>query len=179
MDAPRWRLTLALVLVAGLAAAVVAASGIFGDEPPRTSPPAAVPAGLSPTTAASPQSTAGTASRGDDETEAILHATQAALDAWGEFAVTGDLGPVEEQFADGPQLRQLRDEAASRPAEAPGPPPYRFTLRDTSVTADDAAARVDAEVVLTRPGEVSQEFRWRIHLRRFGDEWRLWTVEAR
>ncbi len=110
---------------------------------------------------------------------AVLDAMDRALAAWGEFAVTGDLTLVAGFFVvHGPQLEQLRGEAAALLAEPLGPPPYVFEVHDPVVTMEDPGeAIVAAQVVMARPGEPPQEFDWRIHLHQTGDTWQLWTVE--
>ena len=110
---------------------------------------------------------------------AVLDAMDRALAAWGEFAVTGDLTLVAGLFVvHGPQLEQLRGEAAALLAEPLGPPPYVFEVHDPVVTIDDPGeAIVAAQVVMTRPGESPQEFDWRIHLHQIGGTWQLSTVE--
>ena len=98
--------------------------------------------------------------------------------AWGEFAVTGDLTLVTGLFVvHGPQLEQLRGEAAALLADPLGPPPYEFEVRDPVVMMEDPGeAIVAAQVVMTRIGETPQEFDWRIHLHQIGGTWQLWTV---
>ena len=110
--------------------------------------------------------------------EDVLPAVEAALTAWGEFAVTGDLELVAEVFdVAGPQYAQLRQEAAALAADPIGPPPYVFTLTDPSLRRPDPdRAVVVADVALERPGEATQVFRWRIVMRWVGGDWLLWTV---
>ncbi len=108
----------------------------------------------------------------------VLPAVEAALVAWGEFAVTGDLDLVATTFdRAGPQYAQLRSEAPALAADPLGPPPYVFTLSEASLhrPALDRAVVV-GDVTLDRLEEPTQSFRWRIVMNWVGGEWLLWTV---
>jgi len=102
-----------------------------------------------------------------------------AVDAWGRFASTGDLGQVADHYvADGPQYRQFSAEAGTRQAEVGGPP-YRFTLTDATVLGDQPAGDrlVRGTLELTREGQPPQRYRWDLRLRRVADgSWRVWTI---
>lgn len=196
MEQP-WRIGLAVVVIAALVGGIVWFSTSSGDDPPSGTPTSATTttttttagdgsstAAPTPTTVASSTSTS--AVDGSTPTTAalspeaaVLDAMDRALAAWGEFAVTGDLTLVTGLFVvHGPQLEQLRGEAAALLAEPLGPPPYVFEVDDPVVTIDDPGeAIVAAQVVMTRPGEAPQEFDWRIHLHQIGGTWQLWTVE--
>lgn len=104
-------------------------------------------------------------------------ATRAALAAWGEFAVTGDLSRVRLTFAaGGPQLSQLEQEAKRiRPTD---PADYRVSLTDATVEAAGGVATVTGTVVWARPGEADQVYRWAIELHEVGGAWRLFTVRT-
>ena len=104
-----------------------------------------------------------------------------ALEAWGRFAVTNDLGDLRDWFwANGPQYKQLAEEARKR-KRAPGPPAYQFTLASNMrVLAPTAEQRVlRGRVEVTRPAEPVQRFNWDVWMRRDGEtgRWRLWTVQ--
>ncbi|CAN5319846.1 hypothetical protein BH18ACT5_BH18ACT5_19800 [soil metagenome] len=100
-----------------------------------------------------------------------LGAAKAALEAWGSWASDGDLAHLESTFADGPQLAQIRKEDASIvPGEA-----YEFFLVDGEVIEPGV---VRGMVVLNRPGEAEQRFRWDLELVQVDGEWRLWTVRT-
>jgi hypothetical protein len=103
-----------------------------------------------------------------------------ALSDWGEFAVTNDLADVKDSFwANGPQYKQLAEEAKGR--KPLGPPPYKMTMSNAKVIP---GAREDQRVVrgkvqMTRPGEKPQTFNWDLLLQvdqASGGRWRLWTV---
>ena len=203
MEQP-WRVGLAVTVIVALVGAIIWFGSSSGDDSPTVAPTSvattASAAGgdgssmtaSTPTTAttaptATTASTATTAVDGSTSTtvassaEAIvLEATDRALAAWGEFAVTGDLALATGLFVvHGPQLEQLRGEAAALLADPLGPPPYLFEVRDPEVTMEDPGeAIVAAQVVMTRTGETPQEFDWRIHLHQIGGAWQLWTVEV-
>jgi hypothetical protein len=106
---------------------------------------------------------------------------QAALNAWGRFAVTDDLRVLRDTFwTNGPEYQLLARDAAKR-SKPIGPPAYTFTMSGTKVVAPTPDQRVlRGRVQVTRPGEVTQSYDWDIWLRRddaSGGRWRLWTIE--
>ena len=106
---------------------------------------------------------------------------QAALNAWGRFAVTDDLRVLRDTFwTNGPEYKLLAGEAAKR-SKPIGGPPYSFTMSGTKVLAPSADQRVlRTRVQVTRPGERAQSYDWDIWLRRddaSGGHWRLWTIQ--
>jgi hypothetical protein len=111
-----------------------------------------------------------------------LEAGRRALDAWGRFAVTNQLGTLHGWFwTNGPQYRQLAREAKlRRDTRALGPPAYRLTLTRVQVLAPSPRHRIlRGRVRVTRPGERGQSYGWDVWMRRgvaSGDRWRLWTV---
>jgi len=113
---------------------------------------------------------------------AVLADLDAALTAWGEFAVSGDLSVLDATFAgDGPQRAQLATEAAAIAADPPGPPPYLFTVVDHDQPVVEAGvAVVVATIELVQPGSATSSFRWRIELRwdSAAIRWQLWTVAS-
>jgi hypothetical protein len=112
-----------------------------------------------------------------------LEAGRGALEAWGRFAVTNQLGTLHGWFwTNGPQYRQLAREARlRRGTKALGPPAYRFTLTRVRVLAPSPRHRIlRGRVRVTRPGERGQSYGWDVWMRRGGapgDRWRLWTVK--
>ena len=112
-----------------------------------------------------------------------LEAGRGALEAWGRFAVTNQLGTLHGWFwTKGPQYRQLAREAKlRRGTKALGPPAYRFTLTRVRVLAPSPRHRIlRGRVRVTRPGERGQSYGWDVWMRRGGapgDRWRLWTVK--
>jgi hypothetical protein len=100
-------------------------------------------------------------------------AVREALSAWGQFAVSGDLGSLAGYFDPaGPQYRQLASESVRLRAAPLGGPAYEFLLAEEEVSGDV----VDGRVTVRRPGEPDQVFRWSIELRRSGGRWLVWTV---
>jgi hypothetical protein len=105
---------------------------------------------------------------------------QQALSDWGRFAVTNDLRTVKDSFwANGPQYKQLAEEAKSRDKPI-GPPDYKVTMTDVQVIPSGDNQRVlRGRVQLTRSGEPAQSYNWDVWMRRddaAGGRWRLWTV---
>jgi Calcineurin-like phosphoesterase len=113
-----------------------------------------------------------------------LEAGRRALEAWGRFAVTNNLGTLRGWFwTNGPQYRTLAREARlRRGTKALGPPDYRFALTPVRVLAPSPRDRVlRGRVRVTRPGERRQSYGWDVRMRRGGassDRWRLWSVNA-
>lgn len=105
------------------------------------------------------------------DAQSELEAAAAALDDWGEWAGDGDLSHLENTFADGPQLAQLRRED---PAIEPGAP-YSFVLEGGELVEPGV---VRGTVVLSRPGETEQRFHWDLELVEVDGRWRLWTVRT-
>ena len=103
----------------------------------------------------------------------------AALNAWGVFAVTGNIAVVADLFDPaGPQYGTVLEEAAALAAEPIGLPGYTFTMGAISLDRPRQQRVVlTGPVTMTRPGEADQQFVWRIHLRWSGTEWRLWTID--
>lgn len=115
---------------------------------------------------------------GDDPVDAA----ERALAAWGSFAVDGDLSHLDGTFhPDGPQYRQLAQEAQTIAADASrGAVAYTVTLdRVETEHVSASEARLRASVAWTRPSEARQAFVWRIELRTVDGAWLLWTVDAR
>jgi hypothetical protein len=112
---------------------------------------------------------------------AVADGEQALAD-WGEFAVTNDLAEVKDSFwANGPQYKQLAQEAAKRKGERPlGPPPYTMTMSGVQVIKPREDQRIlRGKVLMTRPGEQPQNFNWDVWLKldpAADGRWRLWTV---
>ncbi len=107
---------------------------------------------------------------------------QQALSDWGRFAVTYDLRTVKDSFwANGPQYKQLAEEAKSGD-QPPGPPPYKVTMTGVQVIPSGDNQRVlRGRVQLTREGERAQAYSWDVWMRRdaaAGGRWRLWTVRT-
>ena len=159
----RRRLLLGLSLVAATALVSLALGG-------RSDVPAPPPRGLGPPP-------------GPTADQQAFGAGRRALEAWGRFAVTNQLGTLRGWFwPNGPQYRKLAGEATlRRGTKALGPPAYRFTLTRVRVLAPSPRYRIlRGRVRVTRPGERGQSYGWDVWMRRgdSGDRWRLWTVRA-
>lgn len=156
-----WRLWLGAGIVVALA------SGLVASLLPRDGDADAARPAIIPTEAA-----------GDD----LLLAADQALRAWAAFAGSGDVRHLRPAFAlDGPQYRQLAQEAAALSAR-PGPrPAYRFALREAQVVVrNQRAAVVRAAVGVGRADQREHRYHWDLVLRRdpTAKHWRLWTVRT-
>lgn len=158
-----WRWAVVFVIIGGLSATLLWQTTRAPDDPPRTSATDRAASGSSQVASAS------------DE---ILEGLAGALDAWGRFAVTGDVGLLKGRFdPNGPQYRQLQSEA---PGLRAGPPAYSVTIASPEIDVEgEESARVVGTVTFEREGELPQTFEWQITMRRDTSGWRLWSVEER
>ncbi len=178
----RWRMATVPVvaaLVVGVSAAeVVRVSALRSLAGPRA-PAAPGSEGTSGAAVTASPPAAAPADPRDPAADQLIAVAEAAVEAWGRFAGTGDLAQVAPHFvADGPQYRQFAAEAATRQAAAGGPP-YVFVLREATVLPDEPAGDriVRGTLELSRDGEPSQRYQWDLRLRRIADgSWRIWTV---
>jgi hypothetical protein len=167
-DPARWRLVLGSFIVGLLTIGlIVVAIGRGGDVEQQALEPGEQPA--------SRQSN-------EAEPEPVV-AARRALEAWGRFAVSGDLDELHDYFdVSGPQYGQLRVEAPALRSELLGPPAYRFVLSN-AVIRRHRPERVDVagKVSVSRSSEKTQTFNWVIVLRRETPEaaWSLWTVKTK
>jgi hypothetical protein len=117
------------------------------------------------------------AAAAEDVPHPLVEAVHAALDAWSQFASAGDLSALGFSFAaGGPQWLQFEEESMPRRA-LPGKEPLRFEVLDLRLRRMDVAiATVWAEVEASRPGFVSEVFKWDFDLIRENGRWRVWTV---
>lgn len=180
---PTWGMPAALLLVGALVLGV-GWSLVRGGDAPATSSAAVT----TPTTERSSPSTTdvplvvGGAPRTAPVASAFdlrdpVEAARAALAAWGDFAGSGDLSQVRTTFdAEGPQLRQLEQEAARM--EGAAGDYYRVSLTDATLEASDDAATVTGTVTWSLAGEADQVYRWAIELRSVGRTWQLFTVRT-
>lgn len=100
-----------------------------------------------------------------------LDAATAAVEAWGSFAATGDIGLVDLWFSvDGPQYDQLLSEAGSI---VPGGF-YTFALEDAVVVE---RGLVRGTVTITGENREPQTYHWDIELIHQGT-WKVWTVRT-
>jgi hypothetical protein len=101
-----------------------------------------------------------------------LEAATAAVEAWGSFAATGDIGLVDGWFAvDGPQYAQLESEADSI---LPGGI-YDFALAE-GVVVEPGLVR--GTVTVTGGDGESQTYLWDIELVHQDNHWQVWTVRT-
>lgn len=107
-----------------------------------------------------------------------IEAARAALVAWGDFAGSGDLSLVRATFAaEGPQLRQLEQEA-SRVDRSGAGGSYQVALTDAAADVGRTRATVTGVVTWSRVTEADQVYRWAIELRLVDGAWRLFTVRT-
>jgi len=152
--------------------------GLFDDDPLTKVP--------SPPTTAAAKPPGTTAPGGGGQFSAadqrVIADARRAMSAWGQFAISGDVGKLTGTFwTDGLQYQKLAKEAPGLKQKHAGPPPYQFTLTPSRVlNAPGGMKIVRGTVSVTRPGEQAQIFRWDIYLKRVPgsnpETWRLWTV---
>lgn len=106
-------------------------------------------------------------------------ATRSAIEAWAAFATTGRAaasphGSPRTARSTGCCNKRL----SGCSTQATGGPAYAVEVRDPAVVARSRTeAVVAATVTWSRPGEVSQEYRWEVLLRPSDHgRWVLWTV---
>ena len=157
-----------LVSAPSTSATAAAATTVASAAPTTTSVPATtVPSSIVPTTTAAVSN------------PPVVVALEAALEAWGNFAVTGNMKDLDDSFVvGGPQRRALRQEAPSIREDPPGPPPYSVKASDVftvSVAPDDVVLRT--VVTWQRDGVEDATYTWHVQMRRVDGEWRLYAVE--
>ena len=111
----------------------------------------------------------------------LLADSRQALQDWGRFGVSGDLNLVKASFwTDGPQYKQLAQEAPRLRERPIGPPAYQFVLQDPVTVLQAGKDRLVRGVVKgSRQGQQTRSFRWDIYMRQdpgAGGRWRIWTV---
>lgn len=117
------------------------------------------------------------ASASEEVPSPIVDGAVEALDAWSEFATTGDLAVLDSSFVrNGPQWRQFEAESAAW-TERPVDEPLRLQVRQFRLRhLDPTTATVWVEVKASRAGFVSEVFGWDFDLVRENGGWRVWTV---
>lgn len=143
-------------------------------QPVRREAALAIPS--STTVRSTPTTTAPTtfATRLASDPMTVVHE---GIEAWGLFAVTGDLSVVQPWFSlAGPQYELFEREARGNAGIALGGEPYAVTLQDETLTEAGDTAQVRGRVVFVRTGEPSQPFRWTIDLVWESERWLIWTV---
>lgn len=136
--------------------------------------------GPSPTTAPAPSATSVPTRLAAETEEEVVAAARGALEAWGRFAVTGDLEALGPWFAaGGPQYAQLVEESTVLQAAPLGDPPYVVTLESATVTLDEEGRPVvEGSVSFARTGEATQRLDWRMTFRPGPQGWTLWSVQS-
>lgn len=183
---PSWGMPAAVLVVVALILGVGWTVLRSGDASSTASPPAVstpTTASRAPATTGAPLVVGGSSTTAPAPTAPDLHdpvvASRAALAAWGDFAVTGNLSAVRQTFAPGgPQLSQLEQESERLGSTDAAESGYVVTLTDASVDAADGVATVTGTVVWSRTGETDQAYRWAIELHQADGGWRLFTVRT-
>lgn len=110
----------------------------------------------------------------------VIEAVNKALEAWGEFAVDGNLDHVRPYFVnDGPQFDQFLVDAEELGQNPPGGAPLKFEMQDplTYHTKENEWVFRGA-VTGTRPKDRDQSFSWELSVIRVNerDPWRVHQV---
>lgn len=160
-------------LIVALAVALVGAWR-FDPERTRRPDPALFVAGSSATSSPVPEPVSSVTATIDPAEP--LDVVRRGLRAWGRFAVTGDLGEVDQWFdPNGPQFARFVEEAGfSRVAG----PPYTVDIRNPNVDVNDSTASVRGRVTFTKAGEGPRSYDWTIILERSDGSWIIWTVKG-
>lgn len=169
---PRLGMPLAVLFVVALIGAIGWTVSRPASAPQATAPvPTTAPAIVSTTTTPRLPTTTS-----PPEPPGPIEGAQAALDAWGRFAGSGDLGELAEHFApNGDQLARLRLEAGTLTVGDP----YRIRLANPSaVDEGTGTVTVTGDVIWTRADEPEQHYRWAIELQRSPSAWLLVTVRT-
>ncbi len=172
-----WRRWAGYVVVAILASVLI---GLSLRSAGRLSEPT-VPAPTQQASPSAPVSPLG-AELGTTTTAALAQvgtraAAANALEAWGEFAVTGDLDTMRPWvWEDGPQWENLVADAAGIVGREDTGPRYTVALSNPTFEIIDEAASLRATVTFSRFGELDQTYDWVLELERRGEEWRIWSV---
>lgn len=146
-----------------------------GTTPPTSATTSAPVASTNPVAVAAPVPVAGTEVRSAGGS--VEESVDAAMAAWGRFAVSGDLQELGGWFAvDGPQYRQFEGEAKQLASDPIGPPAYSVVVEDLRVERSEGEARAGGRFVFVRTGEASRSYSWVVVLTRGGGRWVVWTV---
>lgn len=169
-----WRMIVAGAIVTGLGLGLGVVAVSAGSAAPRARPPSSLPDVLPATTSASTSTTAvPPTSQPEDLTAEVRSAVAAALQAWGVFAGSGDLGDVEDFFDhSGPQWAVLEEEAGSVGT------PFEAELDEHSLELADGTSVVTGRVTVVA-GDESLSADWQIELRSDAQgEWLIWSVSS-
>lgn len=190
---PGWRIAAALAIVALLAIGLllVARSPDTSADEAASAPTSSVATGETSSTTKIPEPVvvsssslpAATASAGTQPTVGDPWIDlEAALEAWGVFAVTGDLGAINTTFdRQGPQYAQLKAEAVELSSEPLGPPPYDFVMLDPEIVAESpTSVAYRGDVTVSRPDSPTTTGTWEVEMRwaAKAKRWKLWTVAS-
>lgn len=123
---------------------------------------------------------AGAQSQSDKAPKDVVDTLNAALTAWGKFAVDGNIDDVKTYFA--PNTRQFNRfqlDAQAISANPPGGDPITVTMTNPSTTkTDDNNWTIRGTAVWARTGEVTQNFQWEIRMSRTSERqpWQITSV---
>lgn len=113
----------------------------------------------------------------DNVPRSLDEAVGAALDAWSEFATTGNLSAVGTSFAlGGPQFRQFEVEASAGPSK-PDAAAFEMKIRDIRLRRlGSTTATVWTRIQISRPGHIPEVVHWDFDLINEDGRWLVWTV---
>jgi len=103
---------------------------------------------------------------------------QAAMDAWGQFIIDGDLNKVRPYFVnDGRQFQNFETEAASIAAKGYAGPAEHFDVAvREAVNTDENTWLLRTQTTMSRPGETPQIFPYEIRITR-GGKGQPWQID--
>lgn len=131
-----------------------------------------LPEGTTTTTAAAPQAQAAP--------QDVTNTVNAALAAWGKFAVDGNIEGIKAYFAPNTkQFNRFQLDAATISASPPGGEPIKVVMNNPEAfKTDDNNWTVRGPVVWSRQGELTQNFNWELRLTRTSDRqpWQIISV---
>jgi hypothetical protein len=113
--------------------------------------------------------------------EDVREAGEAALEAWGRFAGSGDLAILHEHFHPlSPQLTLLAAKAAALTQAPLDESPYSFVMTEPLVNLQSSRlALMQGTVITTRGEETLSELDWRLTFAwsEETESWLVWTIE--
>lgn len=182
---PQWRRLAGYVVVAVLAVVLIALS--LRSDRSATDQPVSTGVGSSPVVSTFPRPSSSvvtdsgapvaTAPSPADVEDEVRSAAVRALDAWGEFAVTGDLDTMQPWvWNDGPQWVNLESEAPGIIERDDTGPAYAVGIAESAIDMQNDTAILTGSVSFTRLDEQDQTYRWVLSFERRDGEWRIWSV---
>ncbi len=111
----------------------------------------------------------------------VVDAMNAALTAWGQFAVDGNLETVRPYFLnDGPQFDRFQVESPEIKAKATGGPAFSFAMSSDAqwTSTEDGNWVAKGTVTVSSPGKRQQTYPWEITVSRLteNEPWKVWSV---